>query len=349
MRPMFEDLGRDIHYGLRLLGKNRGFTIVAGLTLALGIGATSAIFSVLNASVLAPLPFRDPERLVWIQSINGEGRTRAIPVDTIDIFRKASRTLTGVAHALMGQANFTVTGPGGAERVVLEQVDFYTLPLLGVQPVLGRWFQPDEVIVQGNTSQTIVISYGMWQRVFGGDPNVVGKKLPGFTAGWGEIVIGVMPRGFYTHPSRSDSDGWYVITQNPGRTLGRLAAGVSPDQAQAELDGMARGQQPETPGPRTAANSWRIQVVGLHEVYRSGYARTLYMLLGAVGFVLLIAVVNVANLQLNRGVTRQTEIATRIALGAGSWRHRASSSSTKRLRVDFSPAAIQSGSPSRRT
>src|SRR5439155_20487809 len=133
--PMFEDLGRDVIYGLRLLARNRGFTIVAGLTLALGIGATSAIFSVLNASVLAPLPFRDPDRLVWIQSINGEGRTRAIPVEDTDTWRKETRTLTGVAHALMGQANFTMTGPGGAERVLLEQVDFYTLPLLGVAPV----------------------------------------------------------------------------------------------------------------------------------------------------------------------------------------------------------------------
>ena len=212
----FEDLGRDITYGLRLLAKNRGFTIVAGLTLALGIGATSAIFSVLNASVLAPLPFRDPERLVWIQSINGEGRTRAIPVDTLDAWRKESKTLTGVAHALMGQANFTIAGPGGAERVLLEQVDFYTLPLLGVQPLLGRRFQPDEVIVQGNTSQTIVISYGMWQRIFGGDPDVVGKKLPGFTAGWGDIVIGVMPRGFYIAPAAVGQRRLVCDHANPG-------------------------------------------------------------------------------------------------------------------------------------
>jgi hypothetical protein len=105
-----------------------------------------------------------------------------------------------------------------------------------------------------------------------------------------------------------------------GRTLGRLAAGFRLEQAEAELDGIARGQQPDTPGPRTPANSWRIQVVALHDVDRSGYARTLYVLLGAMGFVLLSAAVNVANLQLNRGVTRQTEIATRIALGAGSWR-----------------------------
>jgi putative ABC transport system permease protein len=320
MRSTFEDLRRDAGYGLRLLARNRGFTIVSALTLALGIGATSAIFSVLNAVVLAPLPFRDPGRLVWAQVVNGEGRTRGIPLDITDAWRKESKTVAGVAHALMGQANFTVTGPGGAERVLLEQVDFYTLPLLGVQPLIGRWFQPDEVIVQGNTSQTIVISYGMWQRIFGGDPDVVGKKLPGFTAGWGEIVIGVMPRGFYIHPSRSDSDAWYVITRNPGRTLARLGAGVSPAQAEAELAGIVRGQQPPATGPPTPANTWRTEVVPLHEAYRNGYARTLYMLLGAVGFVLLIAAVNVANLQLNRGVTRQAEIATRIAMGAGRWR-----------------------------
>ena len=320
MRSTFEDLRRDAAYGLRLLGRNRGFTIVAALTLALGIGATSAIFSVLNAVVLAPLPFRDPDRLVWAQSVNGEGRTRGIPLDVTDSWRKEGKTVTDVAHALMGQANFTVTGPGGAERVLLEQVDFYTLQLLGVRPLIGRWFQPDEVIVQGNTSQTIVISYGMWQRIFGGDPDVIGKKMPGFSAGWGDIVIGVMPRGFYVHPSRSDSDGWYVITRNPGRTLARLGTGISLAQAQSELEGIVRGHQLPTAGPPTAGNTWRTEVVPLHDAYRNGYARTLYMLLGAVGFVLLIAAVNVANLQLNRGVTRQGEIATRIALGAGRGR-----------------------------
>jgi putative ABC transport system permease protein len=320
MRPILEDLRRDAAYGLRLLARNRGFTVVATLTLALGIGATSAIFSVLNAVVLAPLPFRDPGRLVWAQLVNGEGRTRGIPIDVTDSWRKESKTVTDVAHALMGQANFTVTGPGGAERVLLEQVDFYTLSLLGVKPLIGRWFEPDEVIVQGNTSQTIVISYGMWQRIFGGDPDVIGKKLPGFTAGWGEIVIGVMPRGFYVHPSRSDSDGWYVITRNPGRTLARLGPDAGVAQAQAELEGIVLGQLPQAPAPATAANTWRAEIITLHDAYRNGYARTLYMLLGAVGFVLLIAAVNVANLQLNRGVTRQSEIATRIALGAGRWR-----------------------------
>src|SRR6185295_2024718 len=189
-----QDLWQEVRHGRRLLLKNRSFTVIVSLTLALGIGATSAIFSVLYATVLAPLPFPDAERLVWIQQENAEGRRRNISFDTLDSWRKESKTLQGVANGLMGQVNFTVTGPAGAERIALEQVDFQTLEVLGTKPLLGRWFHPDEVIVQGNTAQTIVISHGMWQRVFGGDPQVIGKKLPGWTAGWGEIVIGVMPR-----------------------------------------------------------------------------------------------------------------------------------------------------------
>ena len=319
MGARFEDLRRDAVYGLRLLAKNRSFTIIAGLTLALGIGATSAIFSILNASVLGPLPFRDPERLVWIELADEQGRTRGVPVPAVESWRRESRTLDHVSHALMGQVQFTLQFPGGAERVRFEQVDFHTFPLFGVEPILGRWFRPDEVIVQGNTAQTVVISYGMWQRLFGGDPDVIGKSLPGWTAGWGEIVIGVMPRGFYTHPSRLNTDAWYVIANNPGATIGRLAEGVTMEQAQTELNAMAPPAGPQGRGP-AGGGAFRVGVGPLHEVYTRGYARTLYLLLGAVGFVLLIATVNVTNLQLNRGLARQTEMATRIALGAGRWR-----------------------------
>ena len=320
MRDRLEDLRRDARHGLHLLLKHRSFTIVAALTLALGIGATTAIFSVLEASVLAPLPFPNPERLVMIAETNGEGRQRAIPVRTLDTWRETSQTLDEVSHGLMGQVNFTVTGPGGAERIVLEQVDYRTLSLLGVPPVLGRTFQPDEVLVQGNTAQTIVISYGLWQRMFGGAPDVIGKRLPGWSTAWGEIIIGVMPEGFYTHPSRFGTDAWYLIAPNPGATIGRLAADASVEQAQTELEVIARGLEPEPATAASAQDTWSLNVVPLHDVYRDGYSQTLYMLLGAVGFVLLIAAVNVANLQLNRGVTRQTEMATRIALGAGRWR-----------------------------
>ena len=313
-----EELAGDARYGLRLLVRNRAFTIVASLTLALGIGATSAIFSVLNAVVFAPLPFRDPARLVWIQSVNDEGNPRNVPPQMVEGWRRESRTLTDAANALMGQVNFTITGPEGAERVVMEQVDRRTLRLLGVEPILGRTFRDDEVIVQGNSSQALVISYGLWQRLFGGDPAVIGKKLPGSTAGWGDLIVGVMPRGFYTHPSRVNTDAWYVLTGNPGGVIARLAPGVTIDQARSEIDTVTRTllAQFNRPAPRNGS----IQIQALDARYRADYARTLYMLLGAVGCVLLIAAVNVANLQLNRGAARHSEIAARMALGASRLR-----------------------------
>ena len=310
-----EELASDARYGVRLLTRNRAFTIVAGLTLALGIGATGAIFSVLNAVVLAPLPFRDPDQLVWIERTTSEG-PRPLPVQLTDVFRRESRTLGGVAHALMGQISSSVTGPDGAERIVFEQVDVHTLRLLGVEPILGRSFRTDEVIVQGNTSQALVISYGLWQRLFGGAPDVIGRKLPGWTAGWGEVIAGVMPRGFYTHPNRVNTDAWYVIAQNPGSAIGRLKAGATVDQVREELNTIAKAALPAEMLSRLGGDGYRITVTALDQQYRRDYARTLYMLLGAVGFVLLIAAVNVANLQLNRGTTRQAEIATRMALGA---------------------------------
>lgn len=319
MLPKIAELWRDAGHGVKLLRKNPGFTLIVGMTLALGIGATTAIFSVLYATVLAPLPFQDSERLVLIRERNAEGRGRPFPIDRIETWRSNSQTLDGVANALMGVVNFTVAGAGGAERVSLEQVDFRTFELFGVKPILGRWFQPDEVIVQGNTAQTIVISYGLWQRAFAGDRDVIGKKLPGWTAGWGEIVIGVMPKGFYTHPTRSNTDAWYVITRNPGTTIGRLRPGVRLEQARAELETLGRPDNSPDDG-QNANNTWTLEVTPLHDFYRGRYAATVYLLLDAVLFILLIASVNVANLQLNRGVRRQSEMATRIALGAGRWR-----------------------------
>jgi putative ABC transport system permease protein len=317
MLEKIAELWREARYGGRLLKKNPGFTVIVGITLALGIGATTAIFSVLYATALAPLPFADPNRLVFIQLTTPEERIRAIPVDAVDAWRKNAKTLDAIS-GLLGGVNATLSGPDGAERITLEQVDFHTLEVLGVKPLLGRWFQPDEIIVQGNVAQTIVISYGLWQRVFGGAPDVVGKKMPGWTAGWGETVIGVMPQGFYSQPERSKTDAWYLITRNPGPAIARLKPGVLPEQAQAELTGL--GWQDSSPNNARRIQSWTLQVTPLQEFYRQGYARTVYMLLGAVVFVLLIASVNVANLQLNRSVKRLPEMAARMALGAGRWR-----------------------------
>jgi len=310
------ELWREAGYGMRLCRKTPGFTLIVTITLGLGIGATTAIFSVLYATVLAPLPFFEPDRLVMIYDKAANGKTRVFGTDRVDTWRTQSKTLESVSYALINQVNATLTTSSGAERIRLEQVDFHTFEVLGIKPILGRWFQSDEVIVQGNTAQTVIISYGLWQRLFGGDQNVIGKKLPGWTAGWGEIVIGVMPKGFYTHPSRINTDAWYVITRNPGLTVGRLRPGIRPEQAQAELAQLGK-QEPPSNSQQSPNNTYTLQVTPLHQAYREDYARTLYMLLGAVGFVLLIASVNVANLQLNRGAKRLPEMATRAALGAG--------------------------------
>ena len=130
------ELWREARYGIRLLGKNPTHTLVVGATLALGIGATTAIFSVLYATVLAPLPYADADRLVWIEQRNAEGRGRGLQTERLDAWRRDSRTLDGVALSLLGFANFTISGANGAERVRLEQVDFHTLDVLGIKPIL---------------------------------------------------------------------------------------------------------------------------------------------------------------------------------------------------------------------
>jgi len=319
---MFEriaELWREAAYGVRLLRKNPTHTLIVSATLALGIGATTAIFSVLYTTVLAPLPYANADRLIWIEYRNAEGRGRGLPTDRLDAWRRDSRTLDNVALSLLGFANFTISGSNGAERVRLEQVDFHTLDVLGIKPILGRSFQTDDVLVVPNSSRALIISYGVWQRVFGRDPNVLGKKLPGWSAPYADTIIGVMPKGFYIHPDRSNADGWYVFSPGAGFAVGRLRPGVTPQQAQAELANFGREETPPNPAPNVQ-NTFTIRVQSLHSFFRDGYARTVYLLLGAVLCVLLIGSVNVANLQLNRNVRRQTEIAARMALGAGRWR-----------------------------
>jgi putative ABC transport system permease protein len=310
---------------LKLLRKNPGFTLVAVLTLALGIGATSAIFSVLHTIVLRPLPFPSPEQLVWVQEVNQrDGRIRPPSVEVLEAWREQSRTLTSVGAGITGGVDVSVSGPAGATRISLGGIALDTLSVLGVEPIVGRWYRPDEVTVEGDTAESLVISYGLWQSHFGGDPDVVGKTIPGWDAAWGRIVIGVMPPDFWVHPSMSDADGWFAfnVSRIPGarpQSVARLAPGVSFAEAEAELDTIASRIEASRPGA-TDAEDWRVQFEPLHDVFTADYRETLYLLLGAVAFVLLIAAVNVANLQLSRSVTRQSEMATRVALGAGHWR-----------------------------
>jgi putative ABC transport system permease protein len=320
-----EHFRADFRRGLKLLRKSPGFTAAAVLTLALGIGATSAIFSVLHSIVLRPLPFPNPEQLVWVEEVNQrDARTRPPTVEIHEAWREQSRSLSDVGAGITGGVDMSVTGPGGATRISLGGIALDTLSVLGVRPVVGRWFERDEATVEGDTAATLVISYGLWQSYFGGSPDVIGKTIPGWDAAWGRTVIGVMPPDFWIHPSMAGVKGWFAfnVARIPGarpQTVARLKPGVDYAQAEAELTTIARRIEAERPGA-SDADDWRIRLRPLHEVFTAQYAETLYLLLGAVAFVLLIAAVNVANLQLSRSVTRQAEIATRVALGAGRWR-----------------------------
>jgi len=319
------DIRRDFLWGLRQLRKNRGFTLTAILTLALGIGATSAIFSVLHSIVLKPLPFPHPEQLVSVLEVNRlDGRTRPPTIEVHRAWREQSRTLTRVGVGITGGVDMSVTGPAGATRISLGGIALNTLSVLGVEPILGRWFGPDEATVEGDTAESLVISYGLWQSHFGGDPDVIGKTVPGWDAAWGRTVIGVMPPDFWVHPSMADVDGWFAFNVGRfpgarGQTFARLAPGVDYAQAEAELTTIDSRVMESLEGGADAQD-WRIELEPLQQIFTEDYQETLYLLLGAVVFVLLIAAVNVANLQLSRSVTRQSEMATRVTLGAGRWR-----------------------------
>ena len=255
MLDLFAGLGRDATHGFRLLGRNPGYTLIVTLTLALGIGATTAIFSVLYATVLGPLPYPDPGQLVRIEEIGPAGRGRLVAFDRIETWREGSETIEGAAFSMMGQLDFTMSDDAGAQRIQVEQVDFHTLSVLGVQPVLGRWFRPDEVVLEGGNTEGLVISHGLWQTALGGDPDVIGKTLPGWRANWGTVIIGVMPPGFYVHPSRSDSDAWGAMTINRGPIIGRLKPGVRLEQAQAELATMGQEDAAQGPGAQGRGES----------------------------------------------------------------------------------------------
>ena len=328
-----EAIKQDLAYGFRMLFKNPRFTVVAVLSLAIGIGANTAIFSVTNALLLRPLPYQDADRLVilWNRSPGlNVAQDWFSPGQYLDV-KTENNVFEHVAATI--DSSFNVTGQGTPERVEGARVSSSLFPLLGAQPLIGRVFTPEEDL-QGKPT-TAILSYGFWQRHFGGDQSVIGKSLQ--LNGNSVEIVGVMPRDFvlnkevmptvnkvsnaemllslpFTDTARN------IRTNEDYNMFGKLKAGVTLAQAQADVDRIVGTMKEQYPANYPPSSGFMISVVPLQLQVVGDVRKPLLILLGSVGLLLLIACANVANLQLARASVRQREIAIRTAVGAGRLR-----------------------------
>ncbi len=315
---------QDLKYGLRMLAKNPGFTAIAVLTLALGIGANTAIFSVVNGVLLNPLPYSQPNRLVALFSKNDHFSQSSISYPNFLDWVRDNHSFSELA-AYRGD-DFSLTGLGEPERVPVEMISAGFFPILGVNPVIGRNFTSQED--QVGAAPVVLIGGGFWKRKFGASPDVLGKAIT--LNGTSYTIVGVIPSTFYYNGwnfHRSDAyvpiGQWNDPTFRDRRAsmgmnaVGRLKSGVTLAQAKSDMDTLAQHLAEAYP---QADKGTGITLVQLKQLVVGQIQPYLLMLLGAVGFVLLIACVNVANLSLARSTGRRREFAVRIALGAGRGR-----------------------------
>lgn len=314
---------QDIRYGLRMLAKKPGFTLIAVLTLSLGIGANTAIFSVVNGVLLRDLPFPEADRIVTLwenNTVDGLERDDVSPANFLD-WRERQKSFEEFAFAAPNSLDYVADGEPVTLRASFVSKGFFDV--LGASPLHGRIFVPEEY--EPGKNKSVILSHGLWQSRFGGDPNVVGTKLT--LDGEPMTVVGVMRPDFRLHLFDIDEELWgpQYVTEDYKRqrkatylkVIGRLKPGVTIEQARADMAGIAAGLTSEHPSTNTGIG---VTAVTLPDHLSDKWRPALLILLGAVAFVLLIACTNVANLMLARGTDRERELAVRAAMGAGRGR-----------------------------